>query len=182
MKKIYEYFDSGLLCPEDICDNILPYNKVLCNITTPFLDGFINYVQPLVCFVLDHYIDIDFPIEDDRLCVSPKNDRFNHYYFKGTKRQLIQGVNSGNIQIINTKFHFLGDDIVILTKIADKKYMIFWYRMSGFSDIGRILTDDNESDVIKSVSSWLKEMKSKGDITGFHKLKIKNFLDGWLSF
>lgn len=182
MKTIYDYFDNKISYPQDICDNILPYNIVWSEVPTTLLDGFINHVTPLVCFVLDSYVGIDEQIEENRAHVSLKNDRFNYYYFKGTKRELIKGINSGVIQITHTKFHLFGDDIVILSKIADKKYMFFWYHMSGRCDIGRILTDRSEAELIKSLKTWLHNMKSDDNIKGFHELKIENFIEGWCSF
>lgn len=182
MKTIYEYFNVEMPFPSDICENILPYNTVLCEVSTTFLDGFINYVKPLICFVLDSYVDIDEQIEEKSAIVSLKNDRWKYFYFKGTKRELIEGINSGTIQITHTKLHIFGDDIVLLSKVTDNKYMFFWYHMSGRCDIGRILTNDTEADIIKSVYNWLEKMKSDDEIKGFNELKVENFIEGWVSF
>ena len=182
MKTIYDYFEEDIEYPTDVCDNLLPYNTVLSEVSTTLLDGFINYVTPLKCILIDDYVNIDDEIEKDRAHVSDKKDRFNYYYFKGTKRELIAGINSGVIQITHTNLHMFGDDIILLTKIANGKYMWFWYRMSGRCDVGRFKTTDSENEIIESINNWLNEMKEEGRIKGYSNLNIRNFLEGWISF
>jgi hypothetical protein len=182
MKLIYDYFNEEIDYPQDICDNILPYNTVLCEVSNTLLDGFINYVKPLACYVLDSYVDIDEQIEKDRAHVSLKNDRYSYFYFHGTKMELIGAINLGILQITHTKLSMFGDDIVILSKIAENKYMFFWYHMSGRCDIGRIMTTDSDNLVIQSVFNWLDSMVKEGTTKGFNKLNINNFFEGWISF
>lgn len=182
MKTIYDYFEEEVEYPMDLCDNMLPYGTVLCEVSTTLLDAFINHTKPLLCFVLDDYLGAEGTIEKGRAHVSNKETVFDYYYFEGTKRELIQGINTGAIVVNHTNLHMFGDDIVILSKIAEGKYMWFWYHMSGRCDVGRFKTKDSDEEVCKYAHTWLKEKVSDNSIKGYHKLKIENFLTGWVSF
>ena len=57
IKTIMDYFDDEVEYPNDVALNPLPMNTFWSYISSTFLNGFINYVEPLKVYVLDRYED-----------------------------------------------------------------------------------------------------------------------------
>lgn len=168
IKTIMDYFDDEVEYPNDVALNPLPMNTFWSYISSTFLNGFINYVEPLKVYVLDRY-------EDDKTDEVLNLSKQYH-----------------------TELSQFGDDIILLGKIENNdddlnKFMFFWFDMD-VSDccIGRFETTDNNETVCEALLNWLEEKKleNKGEIfnedhdngiLGFHELP-KSFINGWLSF
>ena len=176
-----DYF-TGEEHPENYCDNILPYGIIWQDVPTSFLDAFVNHSEHIICFALDYYLMMDEEIDCSGYHVSYPTDRFKYFEFKGTKRELFESINTGKIVNTHTKISMLRDDIVILSKIDEGKYIYYWYHLSGRCDIGRFQTTDDIEIVKKSVAKWLSDMKEDDCIKEFYELSVKNFFEGWVSF
>jgi hypothetical protein len=167
-KTIMDYFNDEVEYPNDVALNPLPMNTFWSYISSTFLDGFINYVEPLKIYVLDRYADdkTDAVLNLSKQC--------------------------------HTKLSQFGDDIILLGKIENNedslnKFMLFWFDMD-VSDccIGRFETTDNNETVFEALVNWLEEKKAENKgkvfhesydngVLGFHELP-KSFIEGWVSF
>ncbi|PCJ57324.1 MAG: hypothetical protein COA65_09705 [Rhodospirillaceae bacterium] len=198
-KIIWDYFGVDIEFPQEIAHNTLPYGTVWCYIASTFLDGFINHVKPISCYVLDRYTPGDQIIDDKEVRVWDKNKAGEMHKWKGTKKGLIDALISGEKETCHTDLDCFDDDVVILAEIETKKkdsfgrYMFFWFDCD-VSDcrIGKFETSDSKGMVVKSVVNWLegckKENKNKIMLSD-HDNGIVNYtefpvsrLDGHLSF
>ena len=179
LKNIWDYFEDSEDYPSEIVHNPLPYGTVWCYISSTFLNGIINYVTPISCYVIDRYTADDEVVREGF-----------------TKRELINSIVSGENHQVN--LHCFQDDIIILAKIKtnekdDGKYIFFWFDCD-VSDccIGKFETEDSQKDVINSVKNWLDERKEENKdfsiqpnmdngILNYTELPL-SFLKGWLSF
>lgn len=190
-ENIWDYFDDTVEYPKDIAYNPIPWNVVWTYISSTFLNGFVNYVNPIACYVVNRYTKEDDKLDFNNLLES--GERFN-----GTKKELIDNIISGNYKPYHTDLSCFEDDIIILAEIKDdrnnekgvNKFMFFWFDMDvSDCSIGRIKTEDYKEFVVESLENWLtKEFKENKnheenheDENGFHKLPL-SFLKGWLKF
>lgn len=158
MKTIHDYFKDDIEYP-NVCNNdILPFNVLYSEVSTTFLDAFINDCEKhLICYTLDYYRT---DIEEKKKVI----DNINIYGYNGT----------------HTKISEIEDDIFIISKI-ENGYMLFWYHLSGRCDIGRFETDDNIQQIENALINWLEEMK-KDIIRGYDKIIANKYLKGNISF
>lgn len=197
-KKIWDYFDENIEYPKEIAHNPIPYGTVWTYISSTFLNGIINYVKPISCFVIDRYTPDDEKIGDRNFTVCNKNEFGKWHKWDGSKKELINVIISGEKEMYHTKLDCFGDDIIILAKIETEnddtdKYIFFWFDMDcSDCSIGKFETEDIESDVIQSVVNWLEECKTENigkiveenidnGIVNYHKLPL-DFIKGWVSF
>lgn len=190
MKKIWDYFDDRIEYPDDIAENILPYGTVWEYISSTFLNGLINYTEPIAWYVIDRYNSKDNIINNN---VFNKNEDFNWYDWEGTKEEYINTIINEKISTYHTDLNSFEDDVVILSKISKNGYMFFYFdRDVSDCCIGRFETDDKENDVIKSVENWLDKEKNNNKehsveeyvdngIINYTKLPL-SFLRGWVKF
>ncbi|MCK9416139.1 hypothetical protein M0Q97_05725 [Candidatus Dojkabacteria bacterium] len=198
MKKIiWDYFNDEIQYPKEIVHNPIPYGTVWTYVSSTFLNGFINYVNPIACFVIDRYTADDVEIENVILC--NKGDILcNWYDWKGSKKELTDAIVSGEKKMHHTNLGCFDDDIIILAKIETEnndtnKYIFFWFDMDvSDCSIGKFETNDIESDVIQSVINWLDKCKLENmgnnieeyidnGIINYHQLPLE-FIKGWVSF
>lgn len=153
MKGIYDYFEDALT-GIDLNKKILRFNTVHVDVSTTFLDTFVNNVdEHLISYTLDYY----------------------HQYPK-KKYSLIDKGNSE----VNTKISDIEDDVVIASKI-ERGYIFFWYHMSGRCDIGRFETDDNIEDVKNCLINWMNFMVKEEVISGYYEMQLC-YLKGNIKF
>lgn len=171
-KTIWDYFEDNIEYPSEVVHNPLPYGTVWSYISSTFLNGFVNYVKPISCFVLDRYTADDEEIGDRNLTVCNKGEFGKWHKWNGTKRELITAICSGDKEMCHTDMSCFGDDITILaeveTDIEDGKgrYMFFWFD-NDVSDcsIGKFKTDDSKEQVVQSMKNWLDAFTSFFHIT-----------------
>jgi hypothetical protein len=198
-KTIWDYFRYNISYPREVAHNSLPYGTVWCFISSTFLNGIVNYVKPISCFVLDRYTSCDKNISNRGVSVRNKGEFGKWHKWHGTKKELITAIISGEKEMYHTNMDCFGDDITLLAEIeTDEKdnkgrYMFFWFD-SDISDccIGKFETTDNKEDVIQSMRNWLDEDKEENrgvaiedgydnGIVNYSELPI-SFLKGWVKF
>jgi hypothetical protein len=198
-KTIWDYFENNVDYPSEVAHNPLPYGTVWCYISSTFLNGIINYVKPISCFVLDRYTADDENVGDRNFTVRNKGEFGNWHKWDGTKKELINAITSGEKEMHHTDMNCFGDDITLLAEIETNeddnkgRYMFFWFDCD-VSDccIGKFETTDTKEEVIQSMINWLDENKeeNKGKvveeghdngIVNYSELPIC-FLKGWLKF
>lgn len=183
-KEIWNYFNENIEYPKEISHNPIPYGTVWSYVSSTFLNGFINYVRPIYCCVIDRY--------------TPDDEEIKYNDFNGTKKELLDLILSNKFDIHHTKLNCFQDDIIILARILTEnndldKYMFFWFDMDC-SDccIGKFETNDSEDTVIESIKNWLNREKRENHgftvqvnrdngIINYHELPI-TFISGWVSF
>lgn len=195
MKKneIWDYFNENIDYPSDVALNPIPYGTVWNYISSTFLNGFVNYVKPIACFVLDRYAEDNELVGERNFTVCNKGEFGKWHKWEGTKKELIESIVNETKEMGHTKLDCFGDDIVILAEIETDKYMFFWYDMDcSDCSIGRFETTEPKEKIINSVVNWLEREKMDNNgkivtdgfdngIVNYHKLPI-SFLEGWVSF
>ncbi len=197
MKTIWDYFDKTVEHPREVADNPIPYGTVWTYISSTFLNGFINYVKPIGCYVVNRYTREEDDISDRGFYLRTKGDsKWSH--FKGIKRELIDIIVSELREVYHTDLSCFGDDIIIVAEVSDYdyngetegKYIFFWFDMDAPNcSIGKFQTKDSKEEILKSVENWLTEefIVNKNheakheDSNGYHKLPL-SFLRGWIKF
>lgn len=196
-KTIWDYFEDNIEYPKEIAHNPIPYGAVWTYASSSFLDGFINYVRPISCHLIDRYTPDDENIGGRNISYRNKNE-MKWLKFDGTKKELKNKVISGEIQMCHTQLSCFGDDIIILSEIETEnnesgKYMFFWFDMDcSDCSIGKFETTDTKEQVIQSVVNWLEGCKLQNEnkaveeyldngIVNYTELPL-SFLRGWLRF
>lgn len=198
-KTIWDYFDDNIDYPNEVVHNPIPYGTVWCYISSTFLNGIINYVKPISCFVLDRYTADDENVSDRNFTVCNKGEFGKCHKWEGTKKELIKAITTGEKEMYHTDMNCFGDDIALLAEIETNeedgkgRYMFFWFDCD-VSDccIGKFETTDTKEEVVQSMINWLDESKeeNKGKtveegydngIVNYSELPI-SFLKGWLKF
>lgn len=197
-KEIWDYFDENIEYPTEIAHNPIPYGTVWAYVSATFLNGFINYVNPIKWWLIDRYSSDNEDIGEIK--VSYKNKGKNEWLnFKGTKGGLKDLVLSGKIEIPHIKLGCFHDDVFLLAEIKSElddkvgRYMFFGFDYD-VSDciIGKFETEDTKEEVIQSiVNSMEKEKEENKGMTvedgfdygliNYTELPI-SLLRGWLSF
>jgi hypothetical protein len=199
MKNILDYFDTSIDYPHDIAHNPIPYGTLWCYVSSTFLNGMVNYVKPISCFVLDRYTADDEIVGGNDFTVCTKGDFGKWHIWNGTKRELINVIASGEKEVYHSDMHCFNDDIMLLTKIeidqddGNGRYMFFWYDCD-VSDccIGKFETTDTKEEVIQSIINYLEYCKEENrgtvikdgcdnGVVNYTELPI-SFLKGWISF
>lgn len=180
---IWEYFDDLIDYPKDIADNPLPFGTLYQYVSATFLNGFINYINPLYCFLLDRYTS---PTENIKSKEAFMERGCNQLYvdYDGTKGDLLNKILKDDYEWYHTTLDIFQDDIIILGKLpnTDDGYIFFWFDMD-VSDcfIGRFKTDDKVEEIYLTILNALEESQDKKTIFGYHELP-KSFLTGWIKF
>ena len=184
-KTIWNYFDENIDYPKEVAHDPIPYGTVWCYISSTFLNGFINYVEPIKCYLIDRYTSDNKKVDD------------NH-----TKGELKEKILSGENETFHTKLNCFRDDIIILAEIETNNYdsnnklnkFMFFYFDEDVSDccIGRFETNDSKEEVIQSIINWLEREKlnnngriinenTESGIINYTELP-PSFLQGWIKF
>ena len=178
-KKIFDYFNNCIAYPQDVSCDPIPYGILWTYISSTFLNGFINYVEPFGFYVLNRYSDLSDDISDREAHVQEEVNRRNWFIFNGTKGELIDKLISKEYSMYHTKLDSFGDDVVIISEIGEGKYMFFWFDMdSSDCSIGRFETTDSKEEIIQSIKEWIN---SEENLNGYTDMPIE-ILQGWLSF
>lgn len=178
-KTIWQYFDENIEYPRKLALDPIPYGTVWTYVSSTFLNGFINYVEPIKCYVIDRYTSDD------------KNVGDKEYITKGDlKKKII----AGELDVYHTDLSSFEDDIIMLADIGEKgHYMFFWFDMDvSDCSIGRFKTEDTKEDVIQSVVNWLEQEKKENaeqvikesfdsGICDYTELPL-SFISGWVKF
>jgi len=193
MKKIWDYFDDSIDYPGGVVHNPIPYGTVWNYISSTFLNGFINYAEPIAVFLIDRYTADDEDLSDREISYHDKDDFPNWKKFEGTKAQLRDDIISGEKEFFHTNLSCFGDDIVILGDIGKGDFVFFYFDMDvSDCSIGKFETDDKKEDVIQSIINWLEEEKENNKeyeikpnldsgIINYHQLPL-SFIKGWVKF
>jgi hypothetical protein len=187
-----KYFTNTIDYPNNITDNLLPYNEMWGYVSSTFLNGFINYVDVIQCHVLDKYVDEEnYEYYEDNICecsYRESNSASQEWKkFKGPKSELLKNVIDGKFCFSHTKLNCFMDDIIILGKIksddeSTNKYMFFWFDCDVSNcAVGRFETTDSEEQVLEELKLYLKERVSDNYIKGYTLLP-DSFIEGWVSF
>lgn len=184
IKTIWDYFEDNIDYPNNIMENPIPYNICWSYVSSTFLNGFINYVEPIKVFVIDRY--------------SSNKEEVTCEQFKGTKRELKDKIISGDIKPFHTDLGCFNDDIMILAEFEHEKdelnhFIYFWFDCD-VSDcvIGKFKTEDTKEQVIQSLVNFLEQRKEENKdfeieehmdngILNYTELPL-SFLNGWLKF
>jgi hypothetical protein len=195
-KKIWDYFEEKIEYSKDIAHNPIPYGTVWTNVSSTFLNGFINYVKPIACFIADRYTDPDTLIGND-LSVCNKGEFQKWHKWEGTKKELIAKISSGEKEVYHTKLNCFEDDVIVLAEIESEegkkgRYMFFWFdRDVSDCSIGKFETSDKKEDVIESVINWLDETKNENyifqentesGIVNYKQIPADKLMKGWIKF
>lgn len=197
VKNFLDYFDETVEYPTDIAYNPMPWNVCWSYISSTFLNGFINYVNPISCYVVNRYTKESENISKRGVIIRNKGE-YDWQKFKGTKKELIDLIVSEEKEMSHTDLSCFGDDIIVLAEIEDErnnkkgynKFMFFWFdRDVSDCSIGRIKTEDYKEFLVESLGNWLakefgdnkKHEEKCGDESGFHKLPL-SFFKGWVKF
>jgi len=195
-KTIWDYFEDNIEYPSEVAHNPIPYGTIWTYVSSTFLNGFINYVNPIGCYLIDRYTPDNENISDRCISYQKKDDN-KWLKFDGTKGELKDKILSGEFKMYHTKLDCFGDDIVILSEIETEnevtgKYMFFWFDMDcSDCSIGKFETTDTKEQVIESVINWLEKDKSENinktvekysdsGIVNYTKLPL-SFLKGWIT-
>jgi len=184
---IDKYFHNHEDYPQDVCGNILPLGTQWSYISTTFLNGFINYVEIKSAWVLNRYQDWDDASHDNLVKVNimrEPNNTGTWEDFIGTKREvyeiLIQPGRTFHSKLDND----FKDDMIILSKISDNKWMFFWFdRDCSDSCIGRFETEETNEQVIKDFDEWASTLmmdEYKYDSGEGPKQLPLHYFTGWL--
>lgn len=183
-KDFWSYFEDHIDYPKNIAENPLPLNTLWQYVDSDILKGFINHVQPVSWYVLDRYNDGQ-PMSGIRL----ERERRNWEDWTGTKKELIEVLNSGERQCFHINLGYFNDDVIILAEtnklMKDEypnRYFFFWFDCD-VSDccIGQFETTDSKEEIIQNLEFTLEKLSKDGDVTGFTKMKNK-VLQGWIQF
>lgn len=199
-KRIMDYFTETVEYPKCVLDNILPFGELRTYISATFLNGLINYVKPISCYVVNRYTREDEKLNDKILIADLKEGEMNYQSFKGTKKELIDLTIKQKRIFNHTKLGVFEDDIIIVAEIEscknkqnkEKQYIFFWFDLDvSDCSVGRFKTSDTKEEIIHSVENWLKEEFEQNrnnleeqhdeDTPGFYSLPLE-FLNGWISF
>jgi len=183
-KIIWNYFDDKIEYPKNVSGNPIPYGEYWEYISSTFLNGFINYVRPFGCYVLNRYTKETDDISERNVSFFDKGDFPNWKKFKGTKKELIDSFLYETKETFHTNLSCFGDDILIIAEAGDKysdeekngKYIFFWFDMH-VSDcgIGRFETVDSKEDILISVENFLHENYVKNK--NHEEIHDKNLVD-----
>ena len=198
-KKIWDYFTDDVEFPKEIVHNPIPYGTSWTFVSSTFLNGFINYVKPISCFVLDRYTAPNKDITDRNVGVFPKGKYLEWEKWSGTKRDLINAIISGEKEMYHTDLNCFGDDIIVLAEIETEyednigRYIFFWFDCDvSDCSIGRFETTDCKAEVMQSVVNWLDEQKEENKnsvfnenydngVWNYNELPL-SFINGWVKF
>jgi hypothetical protein len=184
-----EYFTEGVIeYPSLIATDILPWNVKWRYISQAFLNGFINYVEPVKAYVLSRYTSWDQFIGHVEI-----RDNFRLIDFHGTKLEVYEKIIEPG-RMSHTELSCLCDDIVILATPKDldvnspSLYYYFWFDMD-VSDccIGRFKTHDSLEVVVDKFTSHCIEQGVQlsksyiGHEEQPRELPI-HFFEGWVSW
>lgn len=178
---VEKYFEHTVDYPKDKLLDILPWNTLWEYVASDFLNGFINYAQVISAVLVARYRKWDEKLEWEVNIMEPPNS-FQWTKFSGTKEEVFNKLTEEG-RVCHSKFSDFGDDVVVLSKIADKKYILFWYDCD-VSDctIGRFETEVPEEDVKKDFREWL--LRSDGWWCDFNEMSKEiplHYFEGWLS-
>lgn len=199
-KVITDYFDDEIIGSTNIVHDPIPYGTLITSISSTFLNGFLNYVEPISVFVLDRYSPSNKILTDKDFNVYNKYGGFTEWHkFEGTKQELINSIVSGKKGMFHTKISCFSDDIILLAQIpinepdGKGRYIFFWFD-SDVSDctVGKFETTNSKEDVAQSVINWLNRAKQENlhktvqpgcdsGIINYTELPV-SWLQGWLSF
>lgn len=160
MSFLNKYFNHNIDYPQDVGNDILPWGTQLSYISTTFLNGFINYVDIKSAWVLNRYVDWDDASEEIKVSImGTPNNTGTWEEFRGTKRQVYEMLIQPGRTFHSKLDNDFKDDLVILSKISDNKWMFFWFdRDCSDSSIGRFQTQESDEQVIKDFDEWASKV------------------------
>lgn len=195
-KTIWDYFNDNIEYPREVAFNPIPYNTVWTYISVTFLNGFINYVNPIKCYLIDRYTPDNENINSVKYQIE---DSYEWLTFDGTKGELKDKILKEEIKLYHTELSCFSDDIIILSEIEHNekdglnRFMFFWFDMDvSDCSIGRIETNDTKEEIIQSLINWLEQNKEENKdrnieesfdngLMNYTELPL-SFLKGWLKF
>jgi len=189
--KFLDYFTQEVEYPDDVASNPLPLNVWWSYISSTFLNGFINYVDPIKVFVLDRYTR--WTDDVDEISIREPPGAFQWSKFKGTKEKVLE-LASEEGRVFHASLKMFDDDVVVLSRPKKSRnghqpggYVFFWFDCD-VSDccIGRFETEDSEEDVVAAFVEWVEWVSANtcaqygGE--GSARELPPHALSGWVSF
>ena len=191
---VMKYFSDNVDYPNVLNGEILPDGTLWSYVSSTFLNGFINYIRPVKCYLMNRYRDWDEVREDgDLKCHfrSPENNKWEDKIFK-TKEELYQFVIKNTSGLMHTHLDIFNDDILVLGKVRDtpNKYVFFWFdRDVSDCCIGIFNTEDSEEVVIDEFRKYAMETGAKlqqrylNKVNGCAASELPvEFFQGWVKF
>lgn len=189
-----KYFTNGVDYPNILGGDILPDGTLWSYVSSTFLNGFINYAQPIKCYLMNRYRDWNEEREDDDLKLQhrqPMENKWVDHVFK-TKEEIYQFVLKNPTGYIHSRLDVFSDDILVLSKVKDtpNKYIFFWFdRDVSDCCIGVFTTEDTEETVVNEFRSYVQEIGAelqrdylrKTDGCSAAELPLGMF-QGWVKF
>lgn len=176
---IDDYFDYGVDYPTGIALDPLPYGAFWQYISDTFLNAFINYVDIKKAFVVCRYMNLDDQMDNRGTTIMDPPGSFNWVPLVGTKREAYKLLcEEGRVfhSKLNNDFQ---DDMIILSKIGDGKWMIFEYDCDcSDCGVGRFETIDTDEQVIASFAEYVNTPTMAGD-EGALEIPL-HYFRGWL--
>ncbi len=187
---IGDYFTDVISYPQFLLDKeILPVGTLYQYVSSTFLNGIVNYCQPIQCYVLDRYTHRNSIIEL-KYC-----DGKDWHTFCGEKHVAIENFRTGKFKNLNGTISCFYDDVIILGQLSDDLYIYFYFDYD-ISDcaVGRFETNDNREKIIESIEDYIDACGKNKDISfenfnegidigiiGSTYMPLK-FLNNWISF
>ena len=175
---------------------ILPFGTRYSNVSTTFLNGFINYFEPIKAFCLCNYHSWDEPLENGKGWEINLNEVANLDHLHQNQVHLSESHLWGTYKFFKKKDLFKAitlpkainylhvsdfrDDVVILSKNENKfdEYIFFWYNLGGRCSIGRFKTNDTIEDVIAEFERFVA-IRDSDNLR--KEIPLHTFAD-WISF
>lgn len=161
-----KYFTNVVDYPNILGGDILPDGTLWSYVSSTFLNGFINYAQPIKCYLMNRHRDWNEERENDDLKLQhrpPMENKLVDRVFK-TKEEAYQFVLKNPTGYFHSKLDVFNDDILVLGKVKDtpNKYIFFWFDLD-VSDccIGVFTTEDTEETVVNEFRSYVQEISAK---------------------
>ena len=190
-----KYF-KNIICGLNLEGTILPFGTSYANVSTAFLDGFINYFKPIKAYCLCNYHSWDEPLENGEgwevrlnevanlrhLQINridkPKSHPWGTYkFFK--KQDLFDAITLPRA-VFHLNLSDFRDDVLLLSQNENKpdEFIYFWYNLGGRCDIGRFKTKDT----LEVVISEFERLITALDSDNLRKEIPLHTFAGWLSF
>lgn len=200
----FKYLDYGVEHPK-IGGVILPLGIEYIDVSSSFLDGFINYYLPLRAYLLNCSIDWDTTFEKDDIpeilmsskapllhdakytVIKSEYEGYNRLRFP-TKRDIYTAtLKNAKYMETNTSISMFRDDVVILGKsrLLSNEYMVFYYDTDVSNCcIGRFQTEDTQQEVIKEFDRYelYERPENRGYYNGQPKPLTMDVFRGWLKW
>lgn len=144
MDFIDKYFNYVEDYPKKVIADILPMDILWCYISSTFLNGLVNYTDPVKCFIVHRYTELD-----EKVGKPSWADK------ELTKQEIWNEVSSDPFRFFHMNLHVFGDDLALLS-YKDGVYSYFWFDCDvSDCEVGRFETSESLDQVIKDFEEYV---------------------------